>query len=953
MEDGKLAAESGMTPSSTLLPPSSPPDPPAGTSVPDPASARLAAQKGRLQELREQARQRYASGAPGLHVAALISEMTDRLIVELFEETLQPLTPESRRVIAQQTAIVAIGGSGRGELAPYSDADILFLYRGVAKGPYEDRVAQVVRDCWDARIQLGHSVRTVADALAMARREPQYATALVEARLLWGDERLYNTLKNQFFRKVVRNRFAAFYADCVTAREAERDQYGSTVRQLEPDIKRSPGGLRDIHLVRWVGFAHFGTADLDLLRMQGALTREDTHTLLEAHEFLMRIRVDLHFAAGKAQEVLSKAEQLRLAELYGYTATAAQRPVERFMQTYFRHSTAIADIASRFVARHRPQSIASHVLRFLLTHRSNGIFKVNREEIDVVARHRDFVCRNPERLLNLYELASLYSVNLSPNLLEAIKQAVPSFPPELSEAAARQFLSILGRGNVGSVIRSMYNTGLLEFIIPEMAHARCLLQFNQYHSYTVDEHSLRAVEAAQNFEHDQGSIGAAYREIRLKHILHLALLLHDLGKGYEEDHSELGRRIAESVASRLGLSPHLRELLVFLVHKHLNMAHLAFRRDLSDPAVLLRFSRDVGSPENLRMLFVLTAADITAVGPGTWTDWKAELLTELYDNAMLVLGGEHQHFGEAERVRRVVARVLACLPPVAAAVEPAHAAGTPAALRPPEHSVADPAGPDGPQGGESLSPQTVEERLKTFPAHYLTATPAEQIVADLQSIDRLSQAPVIVRSQYEAATNTMEYRVITRDQVGSGCFSKMTGALTAKRLEILSAQICTTTEGVVVDSYRVTDGDHAGAIPDFRIEEVEAAICDVLTGRRTIESLFQKHTRFRSRDEHEHLPLEPMRVVVDNESSERFTIIDVFAHDRPGLLYKIASTLLELDLSVSLAKISTHLDQVLDVFYVTDREGAKLRDDNRLRHVQETLFQHIDGAVDNTKASVS
>lgn len=924
------------------------------TDAPDPAGARRADQKGRLQALREQAWQRYASGEPGLHVAALISEMTDRLIVELFEETLQSLNEESRRVIAQQTAIIAIGGSGRGELAPYSDADILFLYRGVAKEPYADRVAQVVRDCWDARIKLGHSVRTVADALTMARREPQYATALVEARLLWGDERLYNTLKSRFYRKVVRNRIAAFYADCLAAREAERDHFGSTVRQLEPDIKRSPGGLRDIHLVRWAGFAHYGTADLDLLRMQGALTREDTHTLLEAHEFLMRIRVDLHFAAGKAQEVLSKAEQLRLAELYGYAATAAQRPVERFMQTYFRHSTAIADIASRFVARHRPQSLASRLLRFVVTHRSNGIFKVNREEIDVVARHRDFVCRSPEQLLNLYELASLYSVNLSANLLEAIKQAVPGFPPELSETAARLFLSILGRRNVGSLLRSMYNTGLLEYLIPEMAHARCLLQFNQYHSYTVDEHSLRAVEAAQNFEHDQGSVGAAYREIRLKHILHLALLLHDLGKGFEEDHSELGRRIAESVARRLGLSPHLSELLVFLVHKHLNMAHLAFRRDLSDPEVLLRFSRDVGSPENLRMLFVLTAADITAVGPGTWTEWKAELLTELYDNALLALGGEHQHFGEAERVRRVVSSVLACLPHAAAEGEPARPASTFAALRQPAHSALIHESPADPHAGESLSPHTVEDRLKTFPAHYLTATPAEQIVADLESIDRLSQAPVIVRSQYEAATNTMEYRVITRDQVGSGCFSKMTGALTAKRLEILSAQICTTSDGIVVDSYRVSDGDHAGSVPDFRIDEVEAAICDVLTGRRTVESLFQKHKRFRSRDDQEHFPLEPMRVVVDNESSERFTIIDVFAHDRPGLLYKIASTLLDLDLSVSLAKITTHLDQVLDVFYVTDREGAKLSGEDRLRQVQETLFQRIDGApTEEAKAQVS
>lgn len=874
---------------------------------------RLARQKARLQSLRDQALERYRSGAPGLQVAALISEMTDRLLIEIFEETLQHFDEPTRQSIRQQTAIIAIGGSGRGELAPFSDADILFLHRGVTTRQFDDCVAQAVRDCWDAGIKLGHSVRTLSDTLAMARREPQFATALVEARLVWGSERLYERLKKKFYRKLVRLRRRAFFNSCLAAREVERDQFGATVQQLEPDIKRSAGGLRDIHLIRWIGFGCFGTTELDLLRLAGALSRDDAQMLAAAQEFLMRIRVEMHFAAGRAQEVLSREEQLRLADLYGYSGTGGQRGVERFMQAYFRHSTAVADICTRFVARHQIRSLVDHTVRFLFAHRSSRMFLVRLDEIDVISRYRATVCGDLEQLLDLYNLSGMYSLDLAPSLVEAIKLAVPALKPEISPRSAELFLAILKRvGRVGRVLRCMYATGVLELVIPDMSRVRCLLQFNQYHSFTVDEHSLRAVEAAESFGRGNGPVAATYQEISQQEILHLAMLLHDLGKGLEEDHSQVGLRIADSVADRLRLTHTQRELLVFLVHKHLVMAHLAFRRDLSDPDVLLRFSRDVGSPEQLRMLYVLTAADITAVGPGAWTDWKAELLTELYDRALLILSGRHQPFGERERMKRLREQVLEYLQ------------NTPLAT------------------DAGFSAERIEEELAAFPVHYLTGTDPERIVEDLQSIRLLDQQPVIVNSRFVPDTNTVEYRVITRDQPGSGWFSKITGALTAKRLEILTAQICTRSDGIIADAFHVQDDDHVGPIPEFRIREIQTAIQDVLSGRLTVESLFQRHRRFVPAGERRRLSIEPTRVVLDSGSSERFTIVDIFAHDRPGLLYQIASTLLELNLSVSLAKIDTHVDQVLDVFYVTDRNGGKLQDEARLRHVQSVLTERIE-----------
>jgi [protein-PII] uridylyltransferase len=905
---------------------------------------RLRLQKARLQRLRDQARERYAGGAPGLQVAALICEMTDRLIGELLAEVVAPLPEPVRALVSRQAAMIAVGGTGRGELAPYSDVDLLFLHVSRCDGRLIDCISQAVRDCWDAGIKLGHSVRTPSDALATARADPAFATSLVEARLLWGDEPLFNSFKSKFYRQIARGRYREFYRDIVAARQAERAQFGETERQLEPDVKRSPGGLRDIHLVRWIGFAGYGTSEIDLLRLEGALSREDERALVAAQEFITSVRVDLHFAAGKAQEVLTREEQLRLAELHGVSAAKGQRPVERFMQTYFRHAAAVADIATRFAARHRPNSWRSRILQTLLSHRSNHIFRVSADEIDVAPRHRGRVCSTLESLLNLYELSGLYSVTLTPEMIEAVREAVPKLPKSVSRESARLFLSILlPVGQVGRLLRDLYRAGILEIVLPEITHARCLLQFNQYHSYTVDEHSLRAVEAAEGFEGDQGPLGTAYRTVKHKEILHLALLLHDLGKGFEEDHSEVGRRIAREVAERLGLSSSHSAMLEFLVHKHLLMAHLAFRRDLSDPEMLMRFGRDVGSPELLRMLFVFTACDMTAVGPGTWTGWKAELLTELFDRTMQVLSGVPPKFREAERVLEISQRVRALLAAVSLLPSPSGRGVVGEGERQRANSVAPNPSSGGPGGRAECSGDGpfITDDFDTLPPHYLTATAPEQIARDLAAVAQLGPQDVIARGTYEPETDTVEYRVITRDTVGSGLFHKATGALTAKGLEILSANICTTSKGVVIDSFRVHDRDHAGPVPDFRLHEVERAIIEVLTGKTSVEYLFQRHRRL-LRPEAPQLFREPTRVVIDNDSSERFTIIDVFAHDRRGLLYTIASTLLDLGLSVSLAKIATRLDQVLDVFYVTDREGGKLQDEARLGQIHELLAARID-----------
>jgi [protein-PII] uridylyltransferase len=453
----------------------------------------------------------------------------------------------------------------------------------------------------------------------------------------------------------------------------------------------------------------------------------------------------------------------------------------------------------------------------------------------------------------------------------------------------------------------MFRTGILPILVPAMAHARGLLQFNQYHSYTVDEHTLRAIEALERLDGQADLLGQAYRAIRKKSVLHLALLLHDLGKGYEEDHSLVGRAIADQTADRLRMTDEDRETLAFLVYRHLAMAHQAFRRDISEYDAILDFSREVGSAERLRMLYVLTAADVTAVGPGVWTDWKAQLLNELYDRTLILLSGSDAAADPEKRLQEIKQEILAIVVP-----------------------------PDS-TDRSAVDARSIPALLDRLPAHYLNTTTPARVASDLDSILKYTPGRIRVDGAFDPGTQTVEYRIITRENDVQGCFHKATGVLTAHRLQIVSAQICTTTDGFVVDRFRVHDNDFAGAIPAGRIEEVATAMTTTLSGSARVEELFQRHRRFGASAKSQPVSDLPARVVVDTSSSERYTVIDVFSHDRPGLLYTLSRKIFELDLSVALAKIATHLDQVVDVFYVTDRLGRKPIDSALLRQIQSSL----------------
>jgi len=870
-------------------------------------SETLLAIKRRLADQREKIRLQHEQGSPGIQVSARLTDLVDSIVLEVYERALADL-PDGE-TLRSEIALVAHGGYGRRDVAPYSDVDLMILLPAELERQVEPLAKRMVRDLFDVGLDLAQSVRTVDEACKLGLKDPIIWTSLVESRLLVGSEKLFETFWHKF-QKQAKSKVNLLIAAVEKARRDERSQYGETVYLLEPNVKRSRGGLRDIQFLRWVGFARYGTADPDGLQLVGALSKEEKRAIRRAREFLLRLRNEMHFHARKAVDVLGRPEQVRLAKLYGYQGTDGILPVEQFMREYFRHTHAIRNIVGGFMAVARGNNRLGGLLTAVLSRQVDNDFRVGPNFIVATKTGLDKIRNDLTEVLRLTDLANLYNKRIGYETWEAVKQAAPHFGGEINAETARRFMSLLSQSaQLSELLHRLHELGVLEKIIPDFAHAKCLLQFNEYHKYTVDEHCILAVQRATEFLGDPGPLGRVYQQLKQKRILHLALLIHDLGKGFPEDHSEIGLRIAGATAERLRLPLREAEALKFLVHKHLTMAHLAFRRDTSDDQVVIRFAVEVGSPEVLDMLFVLTAADISAVGPGVWTDWKAEVLADLYQRTRQHLATDIGSVDPLERQKQRREEVRRRV---------------------------------GTQGSASW----YDRQIEALPIAYLYGAPPQKVAAELVDLYGLKPGEVHASGRYLPERRSVEYIVGTREDITAGVFHKLTGALTSQGLTILSAEINTLADGLVLDRFQVYDPDYMDGPPAERLD----AVC-----RQLVQSLkspnhapvFRKVWRSGAEKGLDVLERSPTRVRIDNSTSDRFTILDIFTHDRMGLLYSITRTLFELGLSVSLAKIGTYLDQVVDVFYLTDQAGGKIEDEQRLQQISQKLLEAVENLERN------
>jgi len=841
----------------------------------------------------------HARGLPGPQVCARLTALVDDQVMRLTEDALHEF-PELR----DRLALVPLGGYGRRDMAPFSDVDVMLLHRGADQQQMTSFVKRWTHDIYDAGLAPGHSVRTVTEAMTLARGDASICTSLIEARFLHGDRLLFDDFRAKF-AKMLSKRYRGQFTAIVEARRSERMQFGETAYLLAPNVKRSRGALRDIQLLRWIAFARFGSSEPHELFRRGILARIDFHRLSGALEFLLQLRNELHFHAGKVQDVLLRTEQVRIAQLNHYRGREGVLPVEQFMQDYFRHTTHVRYLTSRFVESLRPPSTVSRVLDPMLGHVVDGDYRIGMREIEATEQGLNKLTRGLGDVLRLAELASLYDKRIGHRSWDAVHQAAPAYADELSPEVAARFVSILSQpAQLGTLLRRLHDLGVLEKIIPAFRHARCLLQFNEYHKYTVDEHSLRAVEAASDLFQEKGVAADVYRGLGKKWLLHLALLLHDLGKGFVEDHSLVGARIAADVARRLGLDEQDAHALVFLVREHLTMSHLALRRNVYDDELVLRYARQVGTPEMLKMLFVLTRADLAAVGPGVLNGWKVELLTELYKRTLRVLTGDSSEQRAEVDLERRRQEVREQFPAV------------------------------------GIDPE-LADRIDAVPEEYLRTTPTSELINLLLRIQRLRPGSADAWGAYRPELQATSYTIVAEQGTGRGIFARLTGALASCGLTVLSAEINSLGGDLILDRFVVHDADFRDCPPKERMREVSETLIQSLGSDEPpkLRSVWVADRSERAAD----LSALETRIKIDNTTSADYTIIEIFAFDRPGLLYQIARRLHQLQLSVGLAKIATYLDQVVDVFYLTDWDGNKLAEDSRLGEMRDRLMETLVG----------
>lgn len=862
----------------------------------------VTAARQRWAEGRAEIRKLHDDGAPGRMVCHRMSDLLDAVLIDIYNAAMQDYSPK----LASRVSLVLLGGCGRRDIAPWSDVDLMTLYQGSLTDEVVEFSRRISQDITDSGMHLGYSLRTPREACSMALQDAYVLSSLTEARCLCGNEPLVEKFK-QRFKRIVCRRTTSMIRGILAARQEERIEFGETVYLLRPNIKKSRGALRDVHLIRWLGFVRYGVTDLQKLLEKGGLSTADTKQLNESTEFLLRVRNEMHFHADKAEDLLGRNEQVRLAELFGYSGSDALLSVETFMRDYFRYTSRIGYICNHFVSKMvaRKRGPASAVLQPLLAQQIDDHYVIGPMQIGVASSSIEDVKSNLERVLHLMQLASLHEKDLEHETWIAIRHEMLKNPDvKFTRECAQRFMALLsGTARLAGLLRRLHEMLVLQKIIPGFRHVRGLLQFNEYHKYTVDEHSLRAVAAALDFQDAPTQVGKVYRKIKRKNILHLALLLHDLGKGFDEDHSEVGRRIAEETGERLGLSEDDTMDVMFLVHNHLVMSHLAFHRDINDMAMVAEFASNLGSMEMLSMLYVLTNADITAVGPGVLTPWKQSLLDELFINARAVLTGTK---GEASELR---------LTSFYAEVEK--------------------------QAENEETAAWLREMVKGLPNNYCSSHLPEIVAAQLLTMQGLTSEDVFC--WVNPVQNTRLHEVCIGKQIRprSGNFYKLTGLLMSMGLRIQSADIKMLDDKILWYWFQFEDSENRTPSPS-RLQEIRQRILDLINGVEDGPPKFRKVWGSETDESRAaQLSRPKIQVRINNETVNNATIVDIFAYDKIGLLYRITKKIYKLGLDLRFARVATYGHQVIDVFYVTDVAGNKIRSLNQIQIIKRELYDTV------------
>jgi [protein-PII] uridylyltransferase len=868
----------------------------------------LAASKHFLNHYREVIKERHRAGASGDGIVQTITAMSDTLINKLFHCILGDL--QDARTAREQLALVAIGGYGRGELNPCSDIDLMFLYSGKDPQHIEDIAQKLLYFLWDMRLDVGYSVRTLKDCVEMAGADTTVRTALLDGRLLTGSRALFADFQKMMLTQILAKGSDAFIKEKMEELKARREKYGSTVYTLEPNIKEGEGALRDLHTAMWVAKIKYKITEPRELIIKGVLSEDELALYYNSLSYLWRLRNEMHFLAGRKNDQLTFDAQTKLAEFLGYADKGKVLAVEEFMRDYYLHATKVEHFSSMLVAKCTWREEGAMKILGYFTRRpvGEGLYVLKGE---LIIPDETVVEKDPARLMKIFEYSQKHGVSLHIKVKALVRRSLEQINDRFrrnKEVNASFFNILRCEKGLGETLQLMHHLEFLNRFVPEFERIFCKVQHDIYHIYTVDIHSLFAVDEIARLwrgEHraDLPLLTQLANEVDKRELLVLAVLLHDMGKGEGGGHAEKGAAMVPTIARRMGLSREDSERLEFLVGHHLLFAHIAQRRDLHDEKMIIHFARQMGKSENLKMLYLLTYADIKAVGPDVWTEWKALLLQELYEKAFQVLErGDFRMEASSERVKKVKRRVVEIL-------------------------------------DDEFPQAQVKEELKAMTIRHLLANPSAVIAEHVRVMLSLGDATMLTRVAHEMERGYSNFTICTLDV--PGLFSKITGVMAANGMNILGAQIHTSTNGKVLDILQVNSPQGFVITDESRWKKLDDDMRQVLEGKVQVRQLVEKRRRPTLITERPK-PRFPTRVEIDNEVSTDYTVIDIYTHDKVGLLYQITSSLTEQGLYIGVSKISTKVDQVADVFYVKDIFGHKVTSEEKLGEIRDRLIRAIE-----------
>lgn len=872
----------------------------------------------------------HRAGAGGREVAQGRAHVMDVVLRHVFKAADEHYRQSHSNDVVT-VSLAAIGGYGRGELSPYSDIDIMFLHNSTSRAshhPYlKEMVEQVLYMLWDVGLKVGHSTRSISEAVTQANKDMQSKTSMIESRLVTGDGKIHETFRQTLGRECVKGHEDEYIAARIEDQKMRHEKFGDTVYLQEPNVKGGCGGLRDFQSLIWTAFFKYGCLKLSDLRQRGFLEATEQRHLETAYDFILRVRNSMHYMTNRACDVIGIGLQPQIAAEFDYRQHDLLRRIEAFMRDYYMHSRNIFLLTGTLAERLALKPSKPSRLGSLLGRRSH-----KEEEIDgfiirdglISASAPTIFKQEPLRLIRLFRHAQQREVELSPELRTQIRQNLKLVDRSFqhSPEARDTFLGIMQhKGQVARVLRRMHEVEFLGKFIPEFGRLTCLVQHEFFHRYTADEHTLQVIEHLDRIIDATAPPHASYKklfqQIEHPHVLYLALLLHDVGKAANVDHhAEASVEMARKVAQRLRLSADETAQLLFLVRDHLKLTMLSQRRDIDDQATIDAAARIAGNEVNLGLLLLLTFADAAGTSLKTWTEWKEALLWELYRRTKQTLSG-------AERARNILSRRIEQLyKEVSAKLK------------------------------DQLPLEEIYSHFELMPASYYINTSAEEVARHLMVIHRFLTRQLEVEAAEDALVPVVDWQsfpaqsysqvsIATWDRLG--LFSKICGAFASAELNILRANVYTRGDHVVLDVFDVCSKD-LGAVTDQRaIQAAEKMLERMLSNRETIgfQEVLTRLRAIRGVTPKIREVRIPTVIEFDNEISKGRTIIEIQTEDRLGLLYTITHTLSELGLDISFAKVSTEKGAAIDAFYVQDQLGNKITDPDRLASVRSKLEDAI------------